>query len=521
MTPVSSSTAAVLKGFSLAAITGAPLSAEVDAQLHALFAKKVHPIAYDGFEPSGRVTLAAADTHALLNNKFGGDLKKLQSVSLYMVEVWKALGLDADKSQHVEIMLASTETARHAGVYWSQVLDAAGRFTVERVQQCAPIMGRNDNDTVHNTNRILYPLMQLADGFLLQADIYQLGADQERGNELVREYVAQKDQLNSPVFLTHLLLLGLKQDQFKMTTTDAESAIYVDDTAAEVKAKIKKAFCVPGEVEGNPVLNYMKHLVFPFHAEGVTVERSEKNGGNLAVITYEELEAAFATGGVHPADLKPCLTTYVNELLEPVRKHFASGPLKTMLSSIKKLNVSLTPDSDKLTSLSLPGFPEASKEWKASLLSLEERFAMARSVGEECIQESELQALMEKKDHPVCYDGFEPSGRMHIAQGVLRTVNVNKLTSAGCVFRFWVADWFAMLNNKMGGDLDKIRLVGQYMVDIWKSVGMDMANVEFLWASKEIISHVASYWLRVMDIARRTTIARTLKCCTIMGRKET
>ncbi|CAI5729895.1 unnamed protein product [Hyaloperonospora brassicae] len=567
MTPMSSTDAAVLKGFSaltldapvpaapeatalsideklvkLAAITGAPLSADVDAQLRALFAKKVHPIAYDGFEPSGRVTLAAgllrvlnarrlldagchvrllvADTHALLNNKFGGDLKKLQSVSLYMVEVWKALGLDADKSPRVEVMLASTETARHAGVYWSHVLDAAGRFTVERVQQCAPIMGRNDNDTVHNTNRILYPLMQLADGFLLQADIYQLGADQERGNELVREYVAQKDQLDSPVFLTHPLLLGLKQDQFKMTTTDAESAIYVDDTAAEVKAKIKKAFCVPGEVEGNPVLNYMKHLVFPFHAEGVTVERSEKNGGNLTFTTYEELETAFATGEVHPADLKPCLTMYVNELLEPVRKHFASGPLKTMLSSIKKLNVSPTPDSDKLTSLSLPGFPEASKEWKASLLSLEERFAMARSVGEECIQESELQALMEKKDHPVCYDGFEPSGRMHIAQGVLRTVNVNKLTSAGCVFRFWVADWFAMLNNKMGGDLDKIRLVGQYMVEIWKSVGMDMANVEFLWASKEIISHSASYWLRVMDIARRTTIARTLKCCTIMGRKE-
>uniref|UniRef100_A0AAV1UCN0 tyrosine--tRNA ligase n=1 Tax=Peronospora matthiolae TaxID=2874970 RepID=A0AAV1UCN0_9STRA len=567
MAPPTSTDAAVLKGFSaltldapvpftpeaaalstdeklakLAAITGAPLSAEVDAQLRDLFAKKVHPVAYDGFEPSGRVTLAAgllrvlnaqrlmdagchvrllvADTHALLNNKFGGDLKKLQSVSVYMVEVWKALGLDADKLPHLEIMLASTETARHAGVYWSQVLEAAGRFTVERVQQCAPIMGRNDDDTVHNTNRILYPLMQLADGFLLQADIYQLGADQERGNELVREYAAQKDPSDAPVFLTHPLLLGLKQGQFKMPTTDVESAIYVDDTAAEVKAKIKKAFCVPGEVEGNPILNYMKHLVFPFHAEGVTLERSEKNGGNLTFTTYEELEVAFASEKVHPADLKPCLTTYINGMLEPVRQHFASGPLKTMLSSIKKLKVSPTPDSDKLVSLSLPGFLETAGEWKPSLLSSVERFAIARSVGEECIQEDELQALMEKKDHPVCYDGFEPSGRMHIAQGVLRTVNVNKLTSAGCVFRFWVADWFAMLNNKMGGDLDKIRLVGQYMVEIWKSVGMDMANVEFLWASKEIISHSASYWLRVMDIARRTTIARTLKCCTIMGRKE-
>lgn len=39
-----------------------------------------------------------------------------------------------------------------------------------------------------------------------------------------------------------------------------------------------------------------------------------------------------------------------------------------------------------------------------------------RSVGEECIQEDELRNLLAKKPEPVCYDGFEPSGRMHIAQ---------------------------------------------------------------------------------------------------------
>jgi hypothetical protein len=39
-------------------------------------------------------------------------------------------------------------------------------------------------------------------------------------------------------------------------------------------------------------------------------------------------------------------------------------------------------------------------------------------------QEDELRALLDKKPHPVCYDGFEPSGRMHIAQGVLKSINV-------------------------------------------------------------------------------------------------
>lgn len=50
------------------------------------------------------------------------------------------------------------------------------------------------------------------------------------------------------------------------------------------------------------------------------------------------------------------------------------------------------------------------------MMSAEERFKIVRSVGEECIQEDELMNLLANKPQPICYDGFEPSGRMHIAQ---------------------------------------------------------------------------------------------------------
>ena len=69
-------------------------------------------------------------------------------------------------------------------------------------------------------------------------------------------------------------------------------------------------------------------------------------------------------------------------------------------------------------------------------MTLDERYELCRSVGEECIQEAELRNLLDKKPVPVCYDGFEPSGRMHIAQGVMKCLNVNKLTKAGCHFKF-------------------------------------------------------------------------------------
>ena len=97
-----------------------------------------------------------------------------------------------------------------------------------------------------------------------------------------------------------------------------------------------------------------------------------------------------------------------------------------------------------------------------------------------------------------------------VVQGVMKAINVNKLTSAGCRVKIWIADWFAQLNNKMGGDLKKIEVVGRYLIEIWKAVGMDIdgGKVEFLWSSKEINSRAHEYWPLVMDIARRNTVSR-------------
>lgn len=99
------------------------------------------------------------------------------------------------------------------------------------------------------------------------------------------------------------------------------------------------------------------------------------------------------------------------------------------------------------------------------------------------------------------------------AQGVMKAISVNKLTSAGCKVKIWIADWFAQLNNKMGGDLKKIQVVGQYLIEIWKAVGMNTegGQVEFLWSSEEINSRAHEYWPLVMDIARRNKLPRILR----------
>lgn len=53
----------------------------------------------------------------------------------------------------------------------------------------------------------------------------------------------------------------------------------------------------------------------------------------------------------------------------------------------------------------------------------------------------------------------------------------------------------------MGGDLNKIQTVGKYMIEVistsqlllfqvWKACGMDMKNVQFIWASEEINKYI-------------------------------
>lgn len=60
----------------------------------------------------------------------------------------------------------------------------------------------------------------------------------------------------------------------------------------------------------------------------------------------------------------------------------------------------------------------------------------------------------------------------------------------------------------MGGDLQKIRVVGEYFVEVWKALGMKMSNVEFRWASDEIMKNGEKYWGMVIDIARKFPLGR-------------
>ncbi|MGM5488718.1 MAG: tyrosine--tRNA ligase [Nanobdellota archaeon] len=333
-----------------------------EEELRALLQEKEHPVAYDGFEPSGRIHIAqgllraitlnkltqagirfkfyVADWFGMLNNKMGGDLEKIQKVGEYFIEVWKASGLDMEK---VEFIWASDFIKNTPG-YWETVLKLSMNSTISRVMRCGQIMGREEN-TSNPSAQILYPLMQAADIYHLEADIAQLGLDQRKVNMLARD-IFPKLGLRPPIALHHHMLLGLqfkdtegmnavdKKVELKMSKSKPETAIFMTDTTEDIKRKFKKAYCPEGVAEDNPVLEYCKYIVFERTQEFV-VERPEKFGGSLTFKTYQELEDAFVKKELHPMDLKTATARYIDQYIEPVRRHFQENPkAKELLETV-------------------------------------------------------------------------------------------------------------------------------------------------------------------------------------------
>ena len=198
--------------------------------------------------------------------------------------------------------------------------------------------------------------MQCADIYFLKADICQLGLDQRKVNILAREYHShlyrsQKKTKpivpyrNKPVIISHHMLLGLNEGQEKMSKSDPDSAIFMEDSQQDINRKIKRAFCRPQEVQGNPIVDYIKHIAFPYlklENKPFVIEK-QKYSNFEETRTYNDyisFEKDYLDGVLHPSEIKPALTREINRLLEPIREHFKTNKkAKDLLNQVKKFKV--------------------------------------------------------------------------------------------------------------------------------------------------------------------------------------
>ncbi len=309
--------------------------------------QKPKPKAYIGFEPSGVVhlgwkictnkikdflacgfdfTVLLADWHAFINDKLGGDIEKIKLCGKYMEDCFAAMGVDTSK---VRFVYASDYV--NDAKYWELVLRTAKAVSVARVKRAMDIMGRGEEEAEKDLSKLFYPAMQVSDIFYLDLDVAYGGTDQRHAHMLARD-VAKKIGRIPPVAIHTPLLTGLQAGgrmnpiEAKMSKSKPETMISIHDTPEEVSRKISKAFCPEKQIQGNPVLEICRYVIFPdLDGKEFVIERPEKFGGNLTFSTYKGLEDVYAAG-LHPLDLKNATAHHINVMLEPIHQYFRDHP---------------------------------------------------------------------------------------------------------------------------------------------------------------------------------------------------
>ncbi len=320
-------------------------------ELRALIETKAHPKHYIGLEISGTLhigslvmtgfkindfvkagintTIFLADWHTYINDKMGGDWDRIKKVSQYYTEAFKFF------CPGVNLMLGS-DLYKRTEDYWENFVHFSKHMTLARTMRSLTIMGRSEAEKNLDLSQLLYPPMQSVDIKALDLDIVHAGMDQRKIHMLVRE-IFPKLGWKVPVLVHHHLLPGLSEplrtsfDEgtdadtkllSKMSKSKPASGILIHDDEKTIRNKIGKAFC-PVEVTAgnNPILELVRYVVFREFDEFV-IERPTKYGGSISYTSYKDIEHDFVTKKIHPMDLKNSTATYINKIIEPIRKHF-------------------------------------------------------------------------------------------------------------------------------------------------------------------------------------------------------
>ncbi|RLI13989.1 tyrosine--tRNA ligase [Candidatus Bathyarchaeota archaeon] len=339
-------------------------------ELRELLESESNPHAYWGFECSGpmhigmglvcgqkmldmvragfRFTILLADWHSWINNKLGGDMEAIRLVGRYFRACFEALGLRGPRVRYVWASDVVSDPE-----YWRKVISIAKSATLRRIRRALPIMGRSLDATDVEAAWLFYPCMQAADIFQLEVDVACAGIDQRKVHMLARD-AAEKLGWRKPICLHMPLLMGLsgpeagvegvfdederlnRRIRSKMSKSVPGGCIFVHDEPEEIRAKLRKAYCPAKQVEDNPVLEIARLIVFPALGR-LDVDRPEKYGGPVSYGSYEELERDFASGSLHPLDLKNALADALAEILRPVRERLARE--RELLEAVKSLEV--------------------------------------------------------------------------------------------------------------------------------------------------------------------------------------
>jgi len=288
-----------------------------------------------------------ADFHSFLNNKLGAKWEDIRWASenyfkQALIASLKCYGVDEGQVEFV----SGKDLYEKNPIHWQNFMEIGKQVTLSRNLRSISIMGKKMGNDIDMAT-LFYPPLQVADMVTMEIDLAHAGMDQRKAHVIARDAIKKiPGNLKTPVAIHQNLIAGLTapeagnndEESLKMSKSKPNSAIFVHDSPEEIKNKIQKAYGPPKIVEFNPLLNWVKTLVFWGEESGnFTVERPEKFGGNVTYTKYADVVADYETEKLFPLDLKNALAQWLIIKLEPAREHFENPEMAKNLTKMKEL----------------------------------------------------------------------------------------------------------------------------------------------------------------------------------------
>jgi len=151
------------------------------------------------------------------------------------------------------------------------------------------------------------------------------------------------------------------------------------------------------------------------------------------------------------------------------------------------------------------------------LKEAEEKVRLIDSPGLEIVPKDGLLELFKTNDKPKHYIGLEISGFLHLGSLLSTGYKINDFIKAGVDCTVFLADWHTIINDKLGGDAEKISIVSKYYKKAFEIV---CPGINVVIASDFYEKLGIDYWSDLIKFTKHTSLARIRKTLTIMGRGE-
>ncbi|MCJ1369569.1 hypothetical protein MMC20_000781 [Loxospora ochrophaea] len=272
-----------------------------------------------------RVKILLADIHGFLDNlKAPIELVKFRAeyYRFVVVSLLKAINVPIDLlefslgSSHQLSEKYTMDIFRLSTLVTEHDAKKAGAEVVKQVAN-APLSG------------LIYPLMQALDEEYLGVDAQFGGVDQRKIFTFAIEQLPRVGY-KERVHLMNSMVPGLAGG--KMSASDPDSKIDLLDTPEVLKKKLKKAYAVPKEIEGNGIVSFVEYVLLPVSALKTggkgrfVVERREGEGEALVYENIETLKEDYRADKLTPQLLKSGVANALLEILEPIRADFQASP---------------------------------------------------------------------------------------------------------------------------------------------------------------------------------------------------